>query len=110
MSPQAAAWAFLAAAILAEVGATSALKLSDAATRYGWVAASALGYALSFWFLSQAFRHVPLSVAYAVWAAAGIALVTLLSVVAFGERIGPQAAIGLGLIVAGIALLRTAPV
>lgn len=108
MSPQAAAWAFLAAAILSEVAATSALKLSDGAARWGWVACAAVGYAVSFWFLGLAFRHVPLSVAYAIWAGAGIALVTVVSIVFFGEWIGGQALLGLALILTGIVVLRTA--
>ena len=109
MNGPAAAWAFLAAAIVSEVAATSALKLSEAATRPSWAAASAAGYGLSFRLLAQAFRHVPLSVAYAIWAGAGIALITVLSATLFAERIGPQAGAGLVLIVLGIVVLRTAP-
>ncbi|KIT17106.1 DMT family transporter [Jannaschia aquimarina] len=105
----AVAWIWLAAAILSEVAATSALKLSDGLSRPVWVLASALGYTASFGCLALAFRHVPLSIAYAIWAGAGIALVTCISFVAFGERPSAQALAGIVLIVAGILVLRLSP-
>lgn len=101
------AWIFLIIAILAEVAGTSTLKATNGMTRPTLTALMALSYALSFYFLSLAFRSIPLGVAYAIWAGVGTIAVTLIGVYWFGQPIGGlRGATGVGLIVAGVAVLR----
>ena len=47
--------------------------------------ACVVGYVLCFWLLGKALVTVNLSVGYAIWAALGIVLTTVIAVVAFGE-------------------------
>lgn len=97
---------YLAIAILAEVSGTTALKLSDGFTRLGPSAVTVIGYGISFYFLALCLRSLSVGFAYAVWAGAGIALISLVGVVAFGERVDAAGITGLGLIVAGIVVLK----
>ena len=99
-------WAALGAAILAEVLATSALKASGSFTRLWPSAAVVTGYVLAFLFLSVAIRSIPIGVAYAVWSGIGIVLVTAAGWLLYGQRLDGPALAGLGLIVAGVAVLR----
>ncbi|MCG8511602.1 MAG: multidrug efflux SMR transporter [Rhodospirillales bacterium] len=97
---------YLAIAILAEVSGTTALKLSDGFTRLGPSAVTVIGYGISFYFLALCLRSLSVGFAYAVWAGAGIALITLVGVFAFGERLDAAGIAGLALIVAGIVVLK----
>jgi small multidrug resistance pump len=75
----------LAIAIVAEVGGTVALKYTDGFTRLAPSAAVVAGYGLSFWMLALVLRDLPIGLTYAVWAAAGTALIAAIGIVAFGE-------------------------
>jgi small multidrug resistance pump len=99
------AWLLLGGAILFEVGATTALKASDGFTRL-WPTLGALaGYALAFWLLALTLRVIPVGIAYAVWSGVGIALITLLAWLLFGQRLDAAALAGIGLIVAGVVVI-----
>jgi small multidrug resistance pump len=45
-------------------------------------------------------------VAYAIWSGAGIALITLIGWVLFGQRLDAPALIGMALIVAGVVVMQ----
>lgn len=100
------AFVYLILAVVAEVIATSALKSSAGFTRLVPSVVVVVGYALAFYLLSLVLRTLPVGVAYAVWAGLGIVLVTLVGVVAFGERPDVPAVLGILLIVAGVVLLQ----
>lgn len=99
-------YAALGVAIVAEVIATSALKASDSFTRPGPSAVTVVGYLVSFYFLSITLRSVPVGVAYAIWSGLGIVLITTVAWWLYGQRIDLPGAIGMGLIVAGVAVLN----
>ncbi|HLT25415.1 MAG TPA: multidrug efflux SMR transporter [Zeimonas sp.] len=99
------AWLYLSIAIVSEVVATSALKACDGFTRLLPSLVVVAGYATAFWFLSLALRTVPVGIAYAVWSGVGIALITLIGWLVFGQSLDAPALIGLALIVAGVAVL-----
>lgn len=99
------AWLLLAAAIVCEVIATSALKASDGFTRLWPSLFVVVGYAAAFYCLALVLRSVPVGVAYAIWAGAGIALITLIGRFLFGQQLDAAALAGIGLIVAGVVLL-----
>ncbi len=97
---------FLALAIVCEVFATSALKACDGFTRLAPSILVVIGYAAAFFFLSLALRHVSIGVAYAIWSGAGIVLISLAAWLVYGQRLDVPAVLGMGLIVAGVAVIQ----
>lgn len=100
-------WVFLALAILAETAATSALKASDGFTNWTYGGLSILGYAVAFYFLAIVLRTIPVGIAYAIWAGAGVCLIAIAGVVLFDQRLDLAAVGGIALIVAGVVVLNT---
>lgn len=98
-------WALLAVAIIAEVIATTALKSSNGLTRWGPGVVVVAGYATAFYFLAQSLRWVPVGTAYAIWSGAGIALIAILGWVVHRQSLDLPAVAGIGLIVAGVAII-----
>ena len=98
-------WLFLGIAITGEVIATTALKASEGFTRWGYGGISVVGYAISFYFLAIVLKTIPVGIAYAVWAGAGVAMVTLIGIVLFGQKLDFFAYLGIALIVAGVLVL-----
>nr|WP_218877047.1 SMR family transporter [Nocardioides marinisabuli] len=92
----------LTLAIVVEVAATASLPRTDGFTRPGWTAVVVAGYAVALWLLSLVVRTMPVSVAYAVWAGLGTALVAVVGVVLLGEPLGWVRAVSLGLVVVGV--------
>ncbi|WP_429886362.1 SMR family transporter [Geoalkalibacter halelectricus] len=99
-------WIFLSVAIISEVVATSALKASDGFSRLWPSLIVITGYGAAFFFLSLTLRTIPVGVAYAIWAGAGIALIALVSWLIFGQTLDTPAIIGLLLIVAGVVVIN----
>lgn len=96
----------LALAILAEVCATSCLKLTDGYTRLWPTLAVAAGYVLSFVLLGRALTRIPVSIAYAIWSGVGTAAVAAIGAVAFGEPLGRLQWAGIALVIAGVVVLN----
>jgi small multidrug resistance pump len=99
-------WLLLAIAILAEVVGTSALKASAGFSRLVPSVVVVLGYAVAFYCLSLVLRTIPVGVAYAIWSGLGIVLITLVAWVVHDQTIDLAAALGMGLIVAGVLVLN----
>ncbi len=101
------AYVLLAIAVVAEVVATSALKLSEGFTRLVPSIVVGVGYLASFGFLAQALtRGLSVSIAYGLWAAAGIALVSIVGVLFLGESLTWVQVGGIGLVIAGVLALE----
>ncbi len=96
----------LGAAILAEVTATSALKSADGFTRLWPSLIVVAGYALSFFFLSLTLRSIPIGVVYAIWSGAGIVLIATVGWLLFKQTLDAPALIGMGMIIAGVAVIN----
>jgi small multidrug resistance pump len=99
-------WLYLIVAITGEVIGTTALKASEGFTRAGPAALVVIGYAVAFYFLALVLRYIPLGVTYAIWAGSGVAAVTLIGWVVYGQRLDWPAIIGIGLIIAGVLVLN----
>lgn len=99
-------WLYLAIAILAEVFATSMLKLSNGFTRLIPSACSIIGYMISFYCLSQTLKTMPVGIAYAVWSGIGIVCVSLIAWVKFGQKLDLAAIIGIGFILVGVLVIN----
>ena len=102
------AFLLLSLAILAEVGATIALRVSDGFSRPMPSAIVVVGYGISFWFLALALKDIPVSLTYAIWSGVGTALVAVAGVVAFGETMNAMKLASLAIIVLGVAGLSAA--
>lgn len=94
----------LALAIGFENLGTTALKGSEGLKKPLFVAASVVGYVLSFVMMGEALARLPLGLSYAIWSGLGMVLVTFLGVTIYGERFNRRIAVGLTLIIVGILL------
>lgn len=98
-------YSLLAVAIFCEVIATSCLKLSDGFTRLVPSAITVVFYGISFFALSLTLKFIPVGVAYAIWSALGIVLISLVGYVAFGQKLDLAALVGMVLIIAGVLVI-----
>jgi small multidrug resistance pump len=96
----------LAAAIVAEVIATSALAKTDGFTQLWPSLLAVAGYGIAFFLLSLVTRTVPVGIVYAVWSGAGIVLVALAGWLLFGQKLDLAALIGLAMIIAGVLIIN----
>jgi len=99
---------WLSLAIVFEVGWAVAMKLSQGLTRAGPAVATVVMYLLSVVFLSQATRKMDVSVAYALWAGSGVALIAIVGMWHFKEPVTALKVGSIALIVLGIAGLNAA--
>jgi small multidrug resistance pump len=96
-------------AILSEVVGTVALNASEGFARLGPTALVVVGYALTFYLLGLALKHIPLGVAYAIWSGLGTAGAVLAGVLLWRESLNLAGMIGIALIVVGVLLLNLFP-
>ncbi|PJJ61633.1 DMT family transporter [Compostimonas suwonensis] len=99
---------YLGLAIIGEVIATSFLKVASGenARWWAWLVIGA-GYVFAFAMLSQSLsKGVPLAIGYAIWAAVGVVLVTLVSWLLFDESLSWVQIVGIVLVVGGVGLLE----
>ncbi|MFE8034830.1 DMT family transporter [Thiohalocapsa marina] len=99
-------WIYLSVAIISEVIGTSALNASDGFTRLLPSVVVVVAYLVSFFFLSLTLKTIPVGIAYAIWSGAGVALITLIGWVLFGQTLDLAGVIGISLIVLGVVVLN----
>lgn len=97
---------FLAAAIILETVATSALKSCEGFTRPGPSALSVAGYAGAFYLLSLSLKTIPVGAAYATWSGVGIVLICAIAFFMHGQKLDFAAVSGILFIIAGVFLLN----
>ena len=97
-------YVFVILAIVAEVGATLALRVAtNGRPRFYGIVVT--GYLAAFAALTVALRQgVPLGVAYGIWAATGVAATAVAAHFLFRERLTPRMLAGIGVIVVGVLL------
>lgn len=99
-------YVYLGAAIVCEIGGTTAMKLSDGFTKALPSALTMIMYAVCFVFMSIAIKEINLGQAYATWAGLGIMGATILSVFVFQSKIGLIEVLAIALIIIGVVLLN----
>lgn len=100
-------WLLLALAIAFEVAGTAFLRATDGFSKLLPSIAVVVGYGVSFYLLSLVLKTgIPQGVVYAIWSAFGIALVTLVGVVIFDDKISLVTGIGLAVVMLGIVLVQ----
>ncbi|MEQ8267932.1 MAG: multidrug efflux SMR transporter [Parvibaculum sp.] len=100
------AWIYLLIASAAEIVWAFTLKASEGFTRPSMVALNIAALLVAVWFLVQAMRTLPLGTAYAVWTGIGVVGAAILGVVLLGESAAPARLAAIGMIVAGVVLLK----
>ena len=99
-------WLLLGVAIVAEVIATSALKLSKGFTRLWPALTTMVCYSLALYLLSLTLETIPVGVVYAIWSGSGVALITLVGHYFFSQVLDRPAFIGIAMIIAGVVVLQ----
>ena len=99
-------WIYLTLAIFSEVMATASLKSTEGFSKFWPSVIVLVGYSAAFYFLSLTLDTIPIGVAYAIWSGVGVAAITLVSIFLFDQKIDTAGFIGIGLIVAGVIVLR----
>lgn len=99
-------WIYLVCAILLEIFGTTMMKLSNGMTILLPTIGMFTGYILCFASLAMALKTIEMSVAYAIWCALGIVLITLIGILFFHESFNIPKLLGLILIVIGVVTLK----
>jgi len=95
-------WLYLAGAIVLEVAGTTSMKLSKGFTKLVPSVLLFVFYAASFVALTLALKKIEVSVAYAVWAGVGTALIAAIGILYFREAATALKLISILLIVVGV--------
>ena len=93
-------------AVVAETIGTTALQASQQFTRLAPSIVVVIAYGISFALLGWALKFLPVGIAYAIWSGAGVAMMTIIGVFLFGQKLDFYAYLGIGLIVAGVCVLN----
>lgn len=112
ISPAAWCWIFLALAIVLEVCGTTSMKFSEGFTRLWPSILIFVFYGMAFTCLTLALKTIDISVAYAIWAGIGTALIATIGIVYFRESLNVTKAVSIALIIVGVIglnLSSTAP-
>ncbi len=99
-------WVLLAIGVGIEILASVSLKLSDGFSKLGYAGLTLACFAIAFYVMSLVVRTMPLGIAYSVWAGGGIAGVTLMGALVFGQSLDGYAYLGIGFILAGVVVLN----
>lgn len=100
------AYAYLLMAVLFETFGSSCLQASQQLTRFWPSLGIVLGFGGAFLFFMQVLKYLPLGITYALWSGIGIVLISISGYVVFGQKLDLAAIAGIGLIVAGIAVIN----
>jgi small multidrug resistance pump len=99
-------WLILCLSIALEVCGTVCLKLSDGMSRPLPIFGVVLFYLSAFALMSTSLKSLEIGIVYAIWAAAGTALIAIIGIVFFGESIASGKIVGLAFVIAGVVLLK----
>lgn len=97
---------FLAAAIIFETLGTSFLKKTEQFSKPIPTIIFVGAMAASFYFLSLALKGVPIGIAYAIWSAAGIVLISLIAYFVYKQSLDLPAIIGIAFIIIGVVIIN----
>jgi len=100
------AWIHLLVAGVLEIFWAITLKYTDGFSRLRPSILNVAGMVLSFYFLAQALKTIPVGTGYVVWTGIGAAGTAILGIVLFAESASWSRLICIGLIVVGIIGLK----
>jgi small multidrug resistance pump len=97
---------FLIIAVVLETIGTANLQASQQFTRLVPSLIVVLGFAGAMYFLSLTLKFMPVGIVYALWSGLGIVFITTIGVLFFKQSVDGWALAGMGLIIAGIAVIQ----
>jgi quaternary ammonium compound-resistance protein SugE len=100
------AWVYLIIAGLFEVAWAVGLKYTDGFSRVWASTLTILAMIISFGFLAQALKSIPVGTGYAVWTGIGALGTAALGIVLFAESVSWPRLVSIGLILAGLIGLK----
>ncbi|MBP1933129.1 DMT family transporter [Ammoniphilus resinae] len=95
-------WVYLLLAILTEVSGTTAMKISQGFSKLLPTVLIFVFYGLSLSLLTLALKNISVSIAYAIWAGLGTAIIALIGIWWFREPVTLMKIISILLIIAGV--------
>jgi len=95
-------WLYLIVAIVFEVAGTTFMKFSEGFTKTIPSVMMFVFYILSLVALTYALKKIDMSMAYAIWAGVGTALITLIGIVFFKEPSSMLKIVSIVFIIAGV--------
>jgi quaternary ammonium compound-resistance protein SugE len=102
------AWIYLVIAGLLEIFWAVSLKYTDGFSKLWPSVSTVAGMIVSFYFLAQALKTIPVGTGYAIWTGIGAAGTAILGMMLFAEPVTLARLLCIGLIVAGIVGLKLA--
>jgi len=101
-------WIYLFAAGLFEISFATSIKLMDSHKNIPWTIAFYVCVILSFGFLQEAAKSIPIGTAYAVWTGIGAVGTFVIGVIFFNDPSILLRWIGVSLIILGVIFLKAA--
>jgi small multidrug resistance pump len=95
-------WFFLIFAIVFEVAGTVSMKLSDGLRKPIYSVSLFVFYFGSLAFLTVALKHFEISVVYAIWSGLGVAVISIIGIIFFDEKLDSMKVISLLLVFFGV--------
>ena len=96
------AWIYLALGIIFEVLGTVCMKYAEGFTKLWPSVLVFVFYGLSLGLLVLVLEKFEVSIAYAIWASAGTALIAIIGIIFFNEPVSVAKVVSIALIIAGI--------
>ena len=97
---------FLAAAIIFEIIGTSFLKKTEQFTKLVPSLIFIIALVSSFYMLTFALKGIPIGIAYAIWSAVGIVVISLIGLIVYKESLDLPAILGIGFIIVGVVIIN----
>lgn len=97
---------FLLIAVMFETFGTANLQASQQFTKLWPSVFVAIGFAGAMYFLTLTLQYMPVGIVYALWSGLGIVFITAIGYFWFNQGIDIWAALGLVLIITGIAIIN----
>ena len=101
------AYILLSLAIVAEIVATGSLKATDGFTKWVPSLIAILSISLCMFIMSHVMKILPIGITYATWSGVGIVALTFIGFFKYKQIPNIPTAIGLVLIVIGVAIVNT---
>lgn len=99
-------WLYLILAILFEVFGTTMMKISNGMTQLLPTLSMFISYIVCFGLLALALKSIPVSVAYAIWSAVGIIIISAIGIACFHEGLNWLKIVSTALIIIGVIGLK----
>jgi|SRR5690606_8058601 len=97
---------FLAFAILFEIIGTSFLKKTEQFTKPLPTIIFIASIAISFYLLTFALKSIPIGIAYAIWSAFGIVIISLVGFFVYKQSLDFPAILGILFIIIGVVIIN----